>query len=142
MAIELVKKQGSINLITPTPTGETIDKNLFANALNGTVSGTAVAINDASPFQNTISANLKTKNLLDYTKVEGAQYYSTVELIPNGVKATGTNQIVFPVYLPKGKSYVFNATIGNITGDLESIDRLLFSNFSTLSYKVDYKKYM
>ena len=27
--------------------------------------------------------------------------------------------------------------IRNITGDLESIDRLLFSNFSTLSYKVD-----
>ena len=66
--VDLVYNPESENAQSGIAVDEAIKQtyNIFANALKGTKSGAAVAVNDVSPIEQELKVNIRSKNLLPY----------------------------------------------------------------------------
>ena len=60
---------------------------------------------------DSVTVNVRGKNLVDYTKAQPRNNSQTVEIIPNGVKWSGDYYFKIPITgLPKGSTIVFSCT--------------------------------
>lgn len=98
--------------------GKDADVSLFANALKGTVSGSALSMTDVSPLAHEIDVKLASKNLLDLTSLIGKSVTANGGTLSCGADGgiTGSGTLTgyvgfdsFNLYLPKGK-YVLSAS--------------------------------
>ena len=81
----------------PGAAGKDADPQLFANAVKGNVSGSAVRVNDVSPVEHTLSCKVGSKNLLNLTSLLG----TTIEL-NGGALAFGNDGSVTGSGTPTG----------------------------------------
>lgn len=123
--------------------GKYISEELFANAIKGTASGEAVAVNDVSPFRHTATAKVRGKNLIppfydDYSVTREELTQSCEKdgqtITINGVgNANGGGRNNFRdhskhFFIEKGKSYTLSQEM--VSGDLEGIYSVYISRMT------------
>lgn len=100
------------------------------NAAKTTVSGNTIRADDVLDVEHPLQVQLKSKNLLDYTKATGRIASQKVEIFEDGVlwKAGGDFYFYIPVSLPAGITVVCSWESGNEAGEYISNYRLLYTD--------------